>query len=77
MRVIIQRVGPLFWLLEPKIKNRVGWVFFSGSFSTDSFCFVLGFKAAFALSSSPSLYPPSHSIYWFAIAVRFYFRSAQ
>ena len=55
------------------MKNRIGCVFFSGSFSTESFCFVSAFKAAFALSSSPSLYPPSHSICWFAIAVKSYF----
>ena len=74
MRVIIQRVGPLFWLLEPKMKNRIGWVFFSGSFSTDSFCFVSAFKAVFAPLSSPPLYPPSHSIFWLAMAVKSYFR---
>ena len=76
-KLIIGRVGPLFWLLEPKMKNRVGWVFFSGSFSTDSFCFVSAIKAVYALSLSPTFYPPSHSICWFAVTVKSYFRSAQ
>ena len=66
--------SPLFWLLEPKMQNRVGWVFFSGSSSFVNLRFVFAFNAAFALSSSPPLYPPSHSIFWLAMAVKSYFR---
>ena len=74
IQTFIRRVGPLFWLLEPKMQNRVGWIFFSGSFCSDSFCFVSGIKAVCTLSLSPSFYPPPDSICWFAIAVKSYFR---
>ena len=54
---------PYFGCQNPKCKNKVGQLFFSGSNCSDVSCFISTFKAVLSLLLSPLSYPPSDSTF--------------